>query len=305
MQTLEVSVPPNVAAGQTLSISAPTGQLLQVVVPSGLAAGDKFLVSLPVAVPSAVPVAMPVAMPVGSQQACLLAKLGAIGHFSFELHSTRVSSTGLTSIEGSMPVTSGGHRVATLVFQSGQTGQHLAASLVLPSGEVMATFERGTAPKTTAGGVLKTLAADFRTGPAPPVAVSLRGQPYGFFKTRGTERWMGAILQGTDFGYVGSSKLIASTPPQPRGGLGWKLDNVGGYKFTSRKKSSLGKKEAPLPVFFGGAADGVIHVVPEGMNSYFAAREVLCEPGNKQDVLLMSAAMALVVATEKRVAHGM
>ena len=132
---------------------------------------------------------------------------------------------------------------------------------------------------------------------------------------------MGGILDGTDFGYVGSSKLVASTPPQPHGGFGWKMDNPGGYKFTSGKTSSLGKKEAPLSVLFGSgsattaAAEGVIHVVPswvayKGPSSYFAALEVLCEPGKhlgslqQQNVLLMGAAMAAITATEKKVAAG-
>jgi len=295
VQTFEVVVPPNAVGGQAISVSAPTG-LLQVVVPSHLRAGDKFLISAPPP-PCAVPVAVPMGMLVGSQQASILAKLGPIGsHFSFEIQLAKVPRYTRTTIEGSMPVTSAGRTVATLWFQSSQKGQHLSASLVLPSGEVVATFERGTAPKTT----LFTVAGPARTGPAPPVAIGVQGNPYGFLRTRVYERWMGGILEGTDFGYVGSDMLVASTAPQPMGNYFSKLDNHGGYTFTSSKKSQLGKKEAPLPVtFFGGGANGVIHVVPEKKYAYFGAREVLCEPGDKQDVLLMGAAMAAIVATEK------
>lgn len=317
-QTLEVTVPPNVVAGQTISISAPTGQLMQVVVPPNLVAGNRFLVSVP-SVPS-VPMIVPMSDAFTQQASGLLAKLGPIGsHYCFEIRSAQVSRNTTTKLEGSMPMTSGGRTVATLMFQTAQKSQHVSAALVLPSGEVMATFERGSPPKTTAGGVLKSLAGDFRTKAAPPVAIELLGQPYGSFKAhgfRGNRRigWMGGILDGTELRYLGSGP-VASTAPQPRGGIGWKMDNPGGYKLTTSKKSSLGKKEAPLSVFFGNggartaSADGVIHVVPswvpfKGPGSYFAAHEVLCEPGKKQDVLLMGAAMAAIIATERPLSAG-
>ena len=109
-----------------------------------------------------------------------------------------------------------------------------------------------------------------------------------------------------------SGKLVASTARQPLGGF------FGGYKFTSRKKSSIGKKEAPLPVHFGSGlptsepADAVIHLIREGprlpkeLQFTCAPHEVMCEPGislgcrEKLDVLLMGAAMAAISATQKQ-----
>merc|ERR1711924_193763 len=62
-----------------------------------------------------------------------------------------------------------------------------------------------------------------------------------------------------------------------------KLDNHGGYTFTSSKKSRLGKKEAPLPVtFFGGGANGVIHVVPEKKYAYFGGARCCASPATSR-----------------------
>ena len=45
MAMMQVTVPSNVAAGETIAVQSLTGQLLQVVVPQGLKAGDTFLAS--------------------------------------------------------------------------------------------------------------------------------------------------------------------------------------------------------------------------------------------------------------------
>jgi hypothetical protein len=216
-----------------------------------------------------------------------------------------------------MPVTSDGHKVATLIFESAQKGLHLSASLMLPSGEVIATFQRGTAPRTVAWGVLNSLGQDLSSAAAaPPVVIALVGQPYGFFKplgAAGTKGAMGGILDGTEFRHVDSSRAVASTAELE---VSLYLCCIpGGYKFTPAKKSSLGVKEAPLPVHFGSGcsttapADGIIHLILPRTRFFFPVYEVLCEvqclgSQDKLDILLMGAAMAAINATAKQQSPG-
>ena len=323
---MQVTVPPNVVAGQVIAVNTPAGQLLQVIVPSNLKAGDTFLVSVGADTAGAAQgsSAQAGATTAGAAQASLvLSKLGPLGgRICFGLHTAQVSKSGLTSIQGSMPLMSDGRNVATLMFESAQKGRHLSASLVLPSGEMIATFERGSRPKTAAGGIFNSLQHDFSSAAEPPVAIALQGQVYGFFNALGvggTKGVMGGILNGTEFRHVESSKPVASTAELETSPCGF-LCSPGGYKFTAPKRSSLGKKEAPLPVFFssGGAATAtascVIHLVLPRTRFYFPVYEVLCELGDgvgnvphreKLDVILMGAAMAAINATEKQNPGGM
>ena len=54
-------------AGQAITVSAPTGQLMQAVVPIGLAAGDKFIVSMPMAAGAAQKSTIPTALPTATE----------------------------------------------------------------------------------------------------------------------------------------------------------------------------------------------------------------------------------------------
>ena len=313
---MQVTVPPNVVAGQAIAINTAAGQLLQVVVPANLKAGDVFLVSAG-APPATAMVPAATSTPGEAQASTAFAKLGPVGsRVCIELPRpgtrAQVTKTGSNSIEGFMPLTSDGRQVATLMFKSAQKSRQLSASIVLPSNEVIATFERGD---PASGGLLSSLRQDFSAAaPAPPIAIGLLGQPYGFFSALGVgdvKGTMGGILDGTELRYA-DSRLVASTAEV---GVGTCLflchtcGYPGGYKFTPPTKSSLGEREAPLPVFLGSGlstAVAVIHVVLPRTRSYFSVREVLCELGNglgyreKLDVLLMGAAMAAITATERQ-----
>ena len=314
---MQVIVPANTAAGQPIQITTPTGQLMQVVVPAGLNPGDAFMVKTGPTAPSASPAG------------ATLARLGAGGRMSFGFTRAlgcHVSQTGMISIAGSIPVKSdGGRNVATLMFESAQKGRHLSASLVLPSGETIATFQRGTPPGNRVAGILSSIGQDWGPAAGAPVAIALLGQPYGFFNafgSAGSHGVMGGILDGTELRYVDGSRS-ASTPPQPLAascsGLfcNARHDHVSYYKFTPAKKSNLGKKEAPLQVFSGATtapAGGIVHLILPNLKwyqgSFFPLDEVLCELGSglgdqqKLDVLLMGAAMAAMCATEKQPRGG-
>ena len=301
-QVMQVQVPQGVGPGQQIQISGPSGQPMLVTVPAGIGPGGVFLVGVEPQVA--------VATTAGPESA--LAKLGPVGsRYGFELRSAQVTSTTSTSIQGTMPVTSEGRNVATLTFESAQKGRHLRALLTLPSGEQLATFERGTPPATQAGALFSSIGQDFGSGPAPPVAIGLLGQPYGTFQGRGMTGPVakGGLLDGTHFRYVNDRTLVASTEELevscvcPRRKM---------YKYTPAKRSAIGKKEAPLPVLFGTATanGGVIHLVLPPTRFFFTVHEVLCETSNalggreKLDILVMGATMAAILATEKQAQAG-
>ena len=48
---MTITVPEGAAAGQTLTVQAPTGQTLSVQVPAGAAPGSQFVVSMPAPAP--------------------------------------------------------------------------------------------------------------------------------------------------------------------------------------------------------------------------------------------------------------
>lgn len=270
-----------------------------------------------------VEVTVPVAVSAGAGGAAseALGKLSIGNSVCFEIHSAHLSHVGGIldqTIQGSMAVMSEGRKVATMAFSSAQRGRHLSASLALPSGVVIATFEQGQPPKKDgAGGLFNAIRSDYSFSAAPPVAIGLLGQPHGSFKALGIGVPYNALAEGSEFHHV-SGAMAAKTRQGELGTCCFCLPN--GYKITSRKKSLLGKKEVPLPVLIGdGTAEkekGVVHLVLEGpklpreLRSTMAAHEVICEFGGgcgereQLDILLMGAAMAAINVTAKEISSS-
>ena len=129
---MQVTVPPDAAAGQMMQVQLPAGQLVQVRVPAGLQPGQIFQMQVPAA------------GPVTAEQA-LAASIAAAGG---EIH---------FSNDGQTILNAAGTVIATIDFHMGDWAQRVAgrssagsagisASIVLPDGRIAATLLRKQRP---------------------------------------------------------------------------------------------------------------------------------------------------------------
>lgn len=305
MQAFELVVPNGVVAGQTIQAVTPNGPV-QVAVPAGLAAGDRFQVQLPPSDEAA------------KAAASALSQLGNLGRsVTFGLSSSSISGAdGLIdqSVAGEMPVTSGepgvaaGPDVMKLRFQSSKRGRHLHAELATPDGTRIAVLDMGEVPKSTPGALFGSAIGGYSTAfqPPPPVQLSVLGQAYGTYTctslmncgVQAGARWQ--RRDGTGGAMIAEPERVGCCTTAPQS--------------ISRKKSALGKKEVPFTATFDvekghPAETTMVHAVTDssaGKVPQFIATNVrqvvveldkITDPHKKLDCILIGATLAALNVT--------
>jgi len=230
----------------------------------------------------------------------------------FDLRNTRVNNSKDHSIRGKVPVVDGvGTEVMTLTFNSTFRTAHFSASLNLPNGNTLIDLNMGTETTVSSDaaqvlfsvmGISKTLK------PPPPVQLHVLGQPYGWYTVTGCmnhESQAGArwILEDN------TGEVLIDQPLNKK----YCFCIPSGEQGVSRRNSTLGKKEVPMPVRMGTPAvkTATIHLVTdpkEGDKQRGVAtniRQVVCELDENLpklrtlDVICMAASLAVLNVTTR------